>query len=55
MGVLIYLKFFREGARDRVVLEVVGDILRHSSFWSTSVYARIKKEKRQEAKRVFNG
>ena len=55
MGVLIYIKYFREGAGGRVVLEVVGDILKHSDFRSILVYARIKKEKRQKVMKVFNG
>ena len=38
-----------------VALEVVRDILGHSDFRSTLVYARIKKEKLTEAMRAFNG
>lgn len=38
-----------------VALEVVRDILGHSDFRSTLIYARIKKERLQEAVRAFNG
>ena len=38
-----------------VPLEVIRDLLGHSDFRSTLVYARIKKEKLQQAVRAFNG
>jgi len=37
-----------------VELVIVRDLLGHSDFQSTLVYARIKKENLQEAMQVFN-
>lgn len=50
-GMIAACKMINRG----VPLEVARDILGHADFRSTLVYARIKKERLQEAVRIFNG